>query len=53
MFCSVRSLSISLDERLENPKLVAEFDKCASRYHFGTFDRQEFILSCSVVNPFT
>ena len=53
MYYSVQSLCISLDERLENPKLLTEFDKCASRYHFGTFDRQEFILSCSVVNPFT
>ena len=53
MYCNVRSLCISLDERLENLKLVTEFDKCASRYHFGTFDRQEFILSSIVVNPFT
>ena len=53
MYCSVRSLCILLDERLENTKLVTEFDYCTRRYHFGTLTGGSFILSCSVANPFT
>ena len=34
MYCSVRSLCISLNARLQNAKSVTAFDYCASRYNF-------------------